>query len=639
MESSDKEKKVNISNLSHMKTLDDTASLGKCLLKQINDTNTDFEKARHSINVIEHQVSELLDLVPSIRKAILPLSDVPPQNTGDILNSLNQVIQELCNAQCKAENLIHLLDEYINNSPKIFKWFNLLNFRTKNNSEIRDLKSLLVQFEQKNSTESENLQEVNDIRKHLSNVVNILENFSSKANIALGNTREFLARAEKIDYKKEIQNSVNSYTLTQEHLNLSSISAKKFTEQTTCLIDNLKLLGSLVSAKPNLEPYIESNYQEFKQLLFEFYKEAKKDNYPAEAQASMGLEEIQSKLNRIRIAPQLSTKNIIAVAGGVSSGKSSFINSLLGEESHLLPTDITPSTAIPTYVNYITNKSLEISLFNKNGGKTQINEKKLKLVSHKYEEFFGIPLNFILDRIVISTSKLKKWDRISFVDTPGYTTSVSDEFIRSDSDITLNEVLTSHNLIWVVDCEKGTLTETDISYIKKFIERGSRFDSQPCGDIYIVINKADKKPPSQRIEILEHIKQLTEEKDIRCLGIGMYSARSSRWYDYVDTSFEEFLNELNCSQPYMDLKKNVNQILIDYIDYHHSSTQQIETRISKLKQIETVGVNVFMQSEISNLISEYCKDLELERENHNTHASTYDALQKRFEKCLGRFFQ
>ena len=41
-------------------------------------------------------------------------------------------------------------------------------------------------------------------------------------------------------------------------------------------------------------------------------------------------------------------KNIIALGGGFSSGKSSFLNALMGKS--ILPEDINPSTSVPTYI-------------------------------------------------------------------------------------------------------------------------------------------------------------------------------------------------------------------------------------------------------------------------------------------------
>lgn len=42
-------------------------------------------------------------------------------------------------------------------------------------------------------------------------------------------------------------------------------------------------------------------------------------------------------------------KRVVAIGGGFSSGKSSFLNSFLGGES-LLPIDTLPTTAVPAYL-------------------------------------------------------------------------------------------------------------------------------------------------------------------------------------------------------------------------------------------------------------------------------------------------
>ena len=41
-------------------------------------------------------------------------------------------------------------------------------------------------------------------------------------------------------------------------------------------------------------------------------------------------------------------KNIITLGGGFSSGKSSFLNAIMGK--NMLPSDIDPSTSVPTYI-------------------------------------------------------------------------------------------------------------------------------------------------------------------------------------------------------------------------------------------------------------------------------------------------
>ena len=60
-------------------------------------------------------------------------------------------------------------------------------------------------------------------------------------------------------------------------------------------------------------------------------------------------EYVYSKFYDFVLFNQLIGKKIVALGGGFSSGKSTFLNTFLGN-AKILPTDINPSTSVPTYV-------------------------------------------------------------------------------------------------------------------------------------------------------------------------------------------------------------------------------------------------------------------------------------------------
>ncbi|GAA7594660.1 hypothetical protein JP0033_11330 [Helicobacter pylori] len=64
--------------------------------------------------------------------------------------------------------------------------------------------------------------------------------------------------------------------------------------------------------------------------------------------ALLRLQEIEKKLQLVASYPSLFQKSMVAVGGGFSAGKSSFLNHLLGLKLKL-PENSTPTTAIPTY--------------------------------------------------------------------------------------------------------------------------------------------------------------------------------------------------------------------------------------------------------------------------------------------------
>ncbi len=64
--------------------------------------------------------------------------------------------------------------------------------------------------------------------------------------------------------------------------------------------------------------------------------------------ALLALQEIKKELQLVASYPSLFQKNMVAVGGGFSAGKSTFLNHLLGLNLKL-PEAINPTTAIPTY--------------------------------------------------------------------------------------------------------------------------------------------------------------------------------------------------------------------------------------------------------------------------------------------------
>ena len=79
---------------------------------------------------------------------------------------------------------------------------------------------------------------------------------------------------------------------------------------------------------------------------------------------------------------QLIGKNIVALGGGFSSGKSSFLNSILKQK--VLPSSIDPSTSVPTYiVNDESEYVYGINIFN---NEVQLDKSNLKSISHGFGE-------------------------------------------------------------------------------------------------------------------------------------------------------------------------------------------------------------------------------------------------------------
>ena len=352
----------------------------------------------------------------------------------------------------------------------------------------------------------------------------------------------------------------------------------------------IDLVGGIMSARYDKDDECDRAFHSFEQLLKQDYlKFAKADDYPEEAEAHDKLKDIYSKMTEMRLAPQLVSKNICAVAGGFSSGKSSFLNALIGGEEEILPTKITRTTAIPTYIFHDADvDDVNIDAFNRSGGKKAIKPQNLQEMTHDFEERYCLPLKQIVKRVVIYTPRLKDWKKVAFIDTPGYDSADGTQDIEfRDEEIARQELLNSKALIWLVDCEKGTIPKTDIKFIREYQEKQEQANK---GSVYIVLNKADKKP--DKFKILKEVKEKIKKNKITYFGIGLYSAHNKKWYrpdgeSFDDgESFEKFLTMVNRKRPSILLDKEVKSVFDDYIEYHKQKTNQFEQSIGLMKRVD-----------------------------------------------------
>lgn len=399
----------------------------------------------------------------------------------------------------------------------------------------------------------------------------------------------------------------------------------------------IRLIGSIMSAQAECAPEVDAAFGEFERLLSDYREEARYDNFPAEADAYSDLLLVKSRLSRIRLAPRLSRKNIVAVAGGFSSGKSSFINSLIGVEPDVLPTNITPTTSIPTFVFHNPDAALEICVFNENGGRQLIDAKALESLTHDFERDYGIPLRKIVNRLVVSAPDTGRLTRVAFVDTPGYSNPRGESGRGSDEQVALKEILSAEFLVWIIDCERGALSRHDLDYITRFTNaRGSGVArSSP---IYVVLNKADKKPSGQLETILDEVASTANKHQIYYAGIGLYSAHKKLWYGYRGKSFQAYLDEVNRIEPKLAISRDVGTVLDGYINFHRTEADRLIRHVGFLKRLtllvdERQQLQRLMDKEMENA----CRVVEKEANRHERHFETYRLLRQQFTECMDRF--
>ncbi len=177
----------------------------------------------------------------------------------------------------------------------------------------------------------------------------------------------------------------------------------------------------------------------------------------------------------------------VAVAGGYSSGKSTFLNALT-KCGNLLPTGIEPVSVVNTYLNCSSKiDRMIIKGENLNGDMVRLNQEVLDCIRHFKDSKRNVAC--VLKKLVIDIPTEKLYDGITFIDTPGYNNSSSRnvENNTTDKETALSSFDEADVIFWCIDIEAGTITEKDFQVLSK--RNGKPY--------VIVFTKKDKKTSTE----------------------------------------------------------------------------------------------------------------------------------------------
>lgn len=181
----------------------------------------------------------------------------------------------------------------------------------------------------------------------------------------------------------------------------------------------------------------------------------------------------------------------IVVAGGFSSGKSSFLNRLTNC-TNLLPTGVEPVSVVKTYL-YCSrnNKSINVKGVNQKNVLVNLNPGVLQAIQHAKKS--NIYLASVLDKLFVEIPS-RELDGLVFIDTPGYNNSdkANQSNGKTDKETAIEALGEGNVLFWLVDCERGTTVSDDIEIIKQF-----------SGKKVFIFNKADKKGVKECLKIVD----------------------------------------------------------------------------------------------------------------------------------------
>ncbi|PDX56379.1 dynamin family protein [Helicobacter pylori] len=351
--------------------------------------------------------------------------------------------------------------------------------------------------------------------------------------------------------------------------------------------------------------------------------------------ALLTLQEIQKELQLVASYPSLFQKTIVAVGGGFSAGKSTFLNNLLGLKLKL-PEDIDPTTAIPTYC--LKGKKEVLMGFSQNGGMVELPHLAF---NHQFLESLGFNLKEIMPFMLLSAPSAP-FEFLCFIDTPGYNPG-NQGYTGGDKEASKESLKHAKHILWLISCERGGIESDDLEFLQELYEEEGK-------QVFIVLSRADRRTKSQLEEVAIKIRETLKDHGIEFKGICTYS--STRYQEYkefsekskVFDSFEEFLMKLN------QRSEKQNEILGYLYEVHGMYEKAIKQDASKFKRyqkaLHSVRLDLMQKgfddfsdatfNKIKSLNNEFSKQEQSKRESLARLNGVIDLFKESVDKVFDR---
>ncbi len=329
--------------------------------------------------------------------------------------------------------------------------------------------------------------------------------------------------------------------------------------------------------------------------------------------ALLTLQEIKKELQLVASYPSLFQKNMVAVGGGFSAGKSTFLNNLLGLKLKL-PEHMDPTTAIPTYC--LKGKKEVLMGFSQNGGMVELPHLAF---DHQFLESLGFNLKEIMPFMLLSAPSVP-FEFLCFIDTPGYNPG-NQGYTGGDKEASKESLQHAKHILWFISCERGGIESDDLEFLQELYEEGKQ--------VFIVLSRADRRTKRQLEEVAIKIKETLEDSGIEFLGIGAYSA--TRYQEIkefsekspVFDSLEKFLKKLNKRS---EKQNEILSVLYDVCLAYEKAIEQDANQFKRYqRELRSVGLDLMQKgfddfndnafNRIESLKKEFSEKEESKREN------------------------
>ena len=443
-------------------------------------------------------------------------------------------------------------------------------------------------------------QALKNYKKHQLILMSLLKNkanLSAKLDLSINSYQESESVTAEInnDAAQEMQKSnkkrekCSTCESTKQHLEAErSDSSEKIEElklqlfQLSECVREVESRYSLVCSAITPNKIISERYCRFNELVREellpFINRV--NVLPNEAEQVMKIRAVDDELRLVESLKAFSERTIVAVAGGFSSGKSSFVSSLFVNEDVCLPIGIEPVTAIPTYVFHADD--LSINGYPADGGCFEIPQEMYAKLSHRFVEDFGFNLRDLLPFISLEVP-MNSYKNLAFIDLPGYNPGARDGATSGDRSASEEYITQAQALIWMIGLDSnGTIPRDDLEHLWELAESET--------PLYVVLNKADLRPLTTLDEVLDQVADELMMAGIPYAGICAYSSENGGELSYRERSLWSVLEE-------WDQPRHAMNFILEKIEevisaYEEALSKDIATRKLKSNLIKALELNL-----------------------------------------------
>ncbi|MBD5344068.1 MAG: hypothetical protein HDR90_03615 [Bacteroides sp.] len=325
----------------------------------------------------------------------------------------------------------------------------------------------------------------------------------------------------------------------------------------------------------------------------------------------------------------------VVVAGGFSSGKSSFLNRITNSVN-LLPTGTEPVSVVKTYL-YCSNSCNGVTVKGVNHKDVVVHLTPWVLQAIQHASASNIHLASVLSKLYVEVNA-DRLNGVVFIDTPGYNNKdvANDSNGKTDRE-TAKEAMDEGNvLFWFVNIDRGTIVKEDIEMMKPF-----------KGPKLIFFNKADKLVSHGKLNEVKRIVdtaaaqlyQVFPKEEI--LDIIAYSALDGKvYYSYNNRSQNIIdhvrsvgtgLSELNF------LKNRVSELFDNEIQASEQTINDIKESYKEKSDKRDEYNNIVRSLNIAkdDTISYELKELLIQ--SYNNICKEWENLYKAGDECLNAF--